>query len=245
VCLAVAVVSLLGARAAQAQAEPRFTLGARTAFYMGDVKAAQEYDPRLGVGGGIFLQANAWKRIDLRVEANYVQKGARLAFSRTAIEWQMDYAEFPILLVVNLSPKSSTSLELCGGFSYGYPMQRQVEVNDNLGYDMEAYLEEGDFIPVNTTTNLVINDLEGADLAYAIGLGLSVPVGAVNFLVDVRYTSSLTDPVVDADFVRTIGTGDEETTETDSADFSNRVFGFFVGFSFPFGTRESAAEPAE
>ncbi|HEU4929812.1 MAG TPA: porin family protein [Candidatus Krumholzibacteria bacterium] len=239
-CLAVAVVSLLGARTAQA--EPRFTLGARTAFYMSDVKAAQEYDPRFGVGGGLFLQANAWKRLDVRVETNYVQKGARLAFSQSSIEWQMDYIETPILLVVNLSPKSKTSVELCAGFSYGFQFQRQVEVGDNPGYDLEAYLDEGDLIPVNRATNLDINSIEDADLAYALGVGLSVPVGAVNFLVDVRYTSSLTDPAVEGEFITTIGEGEDAVTTTTSADFANRVFAFFVGFSFPFGTRETAPE---
>lgn len=238
VCLAVAVVSLLGTRTAQA--ESRFYGGARLAVTMSDVKSELEHDPRFGVGGGLFVAAPVWKEFDVRIEANYVEKGARIAFSRTAIEWQMDYLEVPVFLVWNIRPKTQTSVELYGGASYGFPLSRQVEQGDNLGFMLEDWVDTP--FAINPNTVLRINEVEDADLAIALGIGLSVPVGQVNFLVDARYTRSITDPVVTADYVTTDGEGDDAVTTVTNTDFSNRVFTFFVGFSFPFGSR-SAPEP--
>ncbi|HXV14373.1 MAG TPA: porin family protein [Candidatus Krumholzibacteria bacterium] len=218
--------------------DPRFYGGARLSVTMSDVSSVQEHDPRFGVGGGLFVAGTVWKSFDLRVEANYVQKGARLAFSRSAIEWQMDYLEIPVLLVWNIIPKSKTSVELYGGMSYGIPVQQQVEQGENLGYDIEDFTEQPIFINQNTV--LQINDVEDTDLGFALGIGLSVPVGQVNFLVDARLTRSITDPVVAADFVTTIGEDEEAVTTTTVTDFSNRLFSFYIGFSFPFGARAPA-----
>ena len=237
-CLGVAVVSLFGARTAQA--DSRFYGGARLSVTMSDVKSELEHDPRFGVGGGLFVAGQAWKEFDVRIEANYVEKGARIAFSRSAIEWQMDYLEVPVFLVWNIMPKTQTSVELYGGVSYGIPLNRQAEQGDNLGYMLEDWIDTP-FI-INPTTVLRINEVEDADLAIALGIGLSVPVGQVNFLVDARYTRSITDPVVSADYITTTGDGDDAVTTVTSTDFSNRVFTFFVGFAFPFGSR-SAPEP--
>ncbi len=239
-CLGLAATALLGVSRAYAQEapEPRYYGGARFAFSMGDVKAEQEYDPRFGVGGGVFVGMHAWKQMGLRLEANYTEKGARLAFSRSVIEWQMDYLEVPLLLVIDLAPKSKTSVELCVGMSYAFPLQRQVETSDDLGYDLKDYV--GERIFVNPTTNIAINSVEDSDLAFQLGMGLSVPIGAANFLVDVRYVGSITDPAVDADFEVTTGEGTEAVTDVNSADFANRSFSFYFGFAFPFGSRGPA-----
>lgn len=224
--------------AASAHADPRFYGGARFSITVSDVSATLEHDPRFGVGGGLFVAGTAHKQLDVRLEANYVQKGARLAFSRSAVEWQLDYLEVPLLLVVNLMPQSQTSVQLYGGVTYGFPLERQIEQSDNIGFDLEDFTDIPIFI--NPTTVIVVNDVEDQDLGFALGVGLSVPVGQVNFLVDARYTSSLTDPVVSADYITVTGDGAEAVTTTTSTDFSNRVFSFFVGFSFPFGARTEA-----
>src|SRR5262245_39740645 len=240
VCLAVAVVSLVGARTAQA--DSRFYGGARLSVNMADVKSELEHDPRFGVGAGLFVAAHAYKELDVRIEANYVQKGARIAFSRTSMEWQMDYLEVPVFLVWNIMPKTQTSVELYAGGSYGFPLNRQVEQGDNIGFMLEDWIDQP--FMINPTTVLRINEVEDADIAFALGIGLSVPVGQVNFLVDARYTRSITDPVVSADYITTIGDGDDAVTTVTGTDFSNRVFTFYVGFAFPFASRsEAAAEP--
>lgn len=239
VCLGLVGVAVFASSVAHAQ-EPRFYGGARASFTVSDLSAEQEYDPRFGIGGGLFVAGNAYKRLDIRLEANYSEKGARLAYSRSSIEWQMDYLEMPLLLVLNLSPRSQTTLQIVGGVTYGFPVHQQVEVGDNIGYYLQDFTDRDIFI--NDTTNLHINSVEDSELGFALGMGLSVPVGQVDFLIDLRYTTSLTDPVVDADFVVTTGQDDEIVVETTSTAFSNRVFTFFVGFAFPFGTRAPAVE---
>jgi hypothetical protein len=221
-----------------APGDPRFYGGARYSFSLSDVSALQEYDPRFGVGGGIFVAGHAWHSLDLRVEANYVQKGAHLAVSRSEIEWQLDFLEVPVLLVWNTSPQTQTSVQFYAGVSYAIPLQRQIEQGENIGYDIEDFVDQG--IVMNSTTVVALNGVEDADLGLALGVGLSVPVGAVNFLVEARYTRSFTDPYVSADFVVTTGQGAEAVTETTVADFSNRVFTFYFGFSFPFGARSAS-----
>lgn len=236
-CLGAAAACVLVA--ASAQADPRFYGGARFSITVSDVSATQEHDPRFGVGGGLFIAGSAWKSFDLRVEANYSQKGARLSYARSSVEWQMDYIDVPVLLVWNMMPKSKTSVELYSGASYGIPVQRQVEEGENLGYDLEDFIDVPIFI--NQTTTLTVHEVKDSDVGFVLGIGLSVPVGQVNFLVDARYTTGLTDPVVSADYNNYTTGDDDEIIVTDTpTDFSNRVFTFFVGFAFPFGARAAA-----
>jgi hypothetical protein len=229
----VAVALLFGA--GLAYAEPRLTGGVRVAFTAADLSGEQEYDPRFGVGGGIFLQGSAWKQIDLRVEANYVQKGGDLAFAETQIEWQLDYLEVPMLVVFNLRPKAKTSVELFAGIAYGFGILQQIERGDDIGADLEDYV--GSDLELNATTTLNMESVEKNDLGFALGMGLSVPTGPVNFLVDIRYVSGLTDPVVSGTYTLQTGEGTQATFEDTPVDFANRCFSFSVGFAFPFGAR--------
>jgi hypothetical protein len=221
-----------------AAGEPRFYGGARYLVSMADVKAPQEYDPRFGVGGGLYVGGNVWTKIELRVEGNYVQKGGRFAFGRTACEWQLDYFEFPVLAVFNVMPRSQTSVEFCAGVAYGLSVQQQVEEGDNLGYDIEAYLDQN--IPLDSRNSLVVTSIEDNEVSLALGMGLSVPIGAVNFSVDVRYNRSITDPIATGYFAQVVGDGATATVERTTADLSNRVICFFVGFEFPFGSRTAS-----
>jgi Outer membrane protein beta-barrel domain len=218
--------------------EPRFYGGARYLVSMADVSAAQEYDPRFGVGGGLYVAGTAWKPIDIRIEGNYVQKGGRIAFGRTACEWQLDYFEFPVLAVYNVMPRSQTSFEICAGVAYGLSVQQQVEESDNLGYDLDAFLDQN--ITLDARNSLVVESVENNELSFAIGMGLSVPVGAANFTVDVRYNRSITDPIVTGRFEQVVGDGATATIQESPADLSNRVFCFFIGFEFPFGSRTAS-----
>jgi hypothetical protein len=152
----------------------------------------------------------------------------------------MNYIEVPLLLVINLSPKSRTAVDLCIGASYSFPIDEEVEVGDDVGYHLKDYI--GTDIFVNNTTDLLVEGVEDSDISLVLGLGLSVPIGAVNFLVDIRYSSGLTDPVVSGDYVVTTGEGDEAVVESTPFDFANRCFSFYMGFAFPFGTRTGEAE---
>jgi len=246
VCLSVAVVSLFAADLAHA--DPRLTGGVRVAFTASDVSGEQEYDPRFGVGGGVFLQGQAWKSIDLRVEANYAPKGARLAFGESQVEWQMNYIEIPMLVVFNLMPKSGTSVEIFAGAAYGIGLDHQIEVGDDVGYNLDGYVKVwdpdldvyvGTDIPINPSTSLSVEGVEKNDIGFALGMALNVPTGPVNFLVDVRYVSGLTDPVVTGVYTIQSGEGAQATYETAPVDFANRCFSFSVGFAFPFGARSA------
>ena len=237
-CLGAAAASLIAVEFAHA--DTLLTGGVRVGLTAADVSGEQEYDPRFGVGAGVYLQGHAWRSIELRVEANYVQKGARLAFGETQIEWQLDYIEVPMLLVANLRPKSHTSVEIFAGAAYGFGINRQIERGDDLGADLDDYV--GTDISINPNTTLHLESVEKNDLGFVLGMGLSVPTGAVNFLVDVRYVSGLTDPVVAGTYTVQSGEGSSATFETSPVDFANRCFSFTVGFAFPFGAR-SAPEP--
>lgn len=227
---------------APASGEPRFYGGAHLFFSNSNVSGTEDYDPRMGLGGGVYVGGSAWKSFDLRLEANYVQKGANLSVGNWTIEWQMDYLEIPLLLVYNVMPRSETSFEICAGAAYGFSLQAQVEEGGNLGYDLEEVI--GEFIPLEQTrrTGLVINSVETTELSFLLGAGLSVPVGAVNLCFDVRYTVGLTDPVVDATFQQVVGEGDDATVVETHEAFSNKTFCFFVGFEFPFGVRNASPQ---
>jgi hypothetical protein len=234
--LAVAGAACFAAGAAVA--EPRLLGGVRVGATVADIKASQEADPRFGVDGGVYVEGDVWKVFSLRLEANYVQKGARMAYARTSIEWQMDYLEVPLLLVYNIMPRSQTSVELYGGAAYGFGIQQQVEQGDNIGYDVADYVGEIIYLnPANTNVWLAVNDVETSEWSFLLGMGLSVPVGAVNFMVDARFTGAITDPVFAGTYNSIQGSGSSATQETVPADFSNKTFTFYIGFEFPFGNR--------
>ncbi len=253
--LAVAILLTAAASFAQtvtdpaAGGEPRFYGGAHLSFTNANVKAATEYDPRFGIGGGGYVGAAVWKKFDVRVEANYVQKGATLNVGRWAIEWQLDYLEVPVLLVYNLMPRTRTAVQFYGGVAYGFGLHQQVEEGDNLGYDLEEVI--GENIPLESgtvviggeevpRTALVIDDVETTELSYMLGMGLSVPIGAVNLTFDARYTTSLTDPTVTGSLNQVVGDGTDAHIESQVADVTNKVWGFYVGFLFPFGSRTAS-----
>jgi hypothetical protein len=226
--------------------EPRFYGGSHVSFTNSNVKAGTEYDPRFGIGGGIYVGGAVWKDFDLRLEANYVQKGATLNVGRWSIEWQLDYLEVPLLLYYNLMPISRTSVQFYGGVAYNYGHQLQVEEGDNLGYDLEGVL--GLNVPLESgtvviddeeipRTALVISDVETTELSYMLGMGFSVPIGAVNLTFDARYTAALSDPSVTADLNQVVGEDDEAEIQSTTADVTNKTWGFYVGFLFPFGSR--------
>lgn len=229
--------------------EPRFYGGAHASFTNANVKSGVEYDPRFGIGGGIYVGGRVWKDFDLRLEANYVQKGATLNVGRWSIEWQLDYLEVPLLLYYNLMPISRTSVQFYGGVAYNYGYQLQVEEGDNLGYDLEAVLGQNIPLEAGTVlingvdvprTALVIESVESTELSYMLGMGFSVPVGAVNLTFDARYTASLADPSVTADLNQIVGDGDEAEIVSSIADVTNKTWGFYVGFLFPFGSRTAS-----
>ena len=229
--------------------EPRFYGGSHVSFTNANVKAGTEYDPRFGIGGGIYVGGAVWKDFDLRLEANYVQKGATLNVGRWSIEWQLDYLEVPLLLYYNLMPISRTSVQFYGGVAYNYGHQLQVEEGDNLGYDLEGVL--GQNVPLESgtveiggeqvpRTALVIEDVETTELSYMLGMGFSVPIGAVNLTFDARYTAALSDPSVTANLNQVVGDGTDAEITSSTADVTNKVWGFYVGFLFPFGSRTAS-----
>lgn len=229
--------------------EPRFYGGARLLFSNANVKSATEYDPRFGLGGGVYVGGSAWKDFDVRIEANYVQKGANLTYSTWSLEWQLDYIDVPVLLVYNVSPRSRTSVEFYGGAAYSYGVHLQAEEGDNLGYDLEdvigqpiplvhsEVLVDGEPVP---RTSLIVNSVESSEWSYVFGIGLSVPVGAVNLTFDARYTGAISSPSVSGEIQDVEGDGAEATLVTSSADVTNKVFCWYVGFEFPFGTRAAS-----
>lgn len=229
--------------------EPRFYGGARLSFSNANVKSADEYDPRFGMGGGGYVGASVWKDFDLRVEANYVQKGANLTVGSWTLEWQLDYLEVPFLLVYNLMPRSRTAVQFYGGVAYNYGLHQQAEEGDNLGYDLEETL--GQAIPLEGATinvagvptprtALVVDAVETTELTYMVGAGFSVPIGTVNLTFDARYTAALSSPSVSAQIERVVGDGAEAHIESSDADVTNKVWSWYVGFLFPFGSRTAS-----
>ncbi|HEX6791448.1 MAG TPA: outer membrane beta-barrel protein [Candidatus Krumholzibacteria bacterium] len=226
--------------------EPAWYGGAHILFTNANIGASRDYDPRFGLGAGVYVGRTVWKAIDLRAGADIVQKGADLSVGNWSIEWQLDYLEIPVLLVYNFQPRSRTSFEIVAGGSYGFGIHQQIEEGDNLGYDLEemkglliplehVYMNvDGTLVPRSA---VVIDDVATTELTAILGFGLSTPVGGVNLCFDARYEIGLTDPAVSATFQQVVGSGEEAGFATTREEFSNKAFCFFIGFEFPFGAR--------
>lgn len=158
-----------------------FAATANAAGLYGGVKAGANFanmsdiddsSMRTGFQGGLFVGKDVNPQFGFRVEGLYVQKGAKVDVTTPAageVTYKLDYIEFPILFVYNLSNSETMGFNLFAG--------------PTLGFNMSAKIEDTD----------VKDDTESFEFGAAIGAGLAKKMASGKAItLDARYSLGAT-----------------------------------------------------
>lgn len=166
-------------------------------------------DSRTGFTGGAFMQVDLSKSAAVRLEALYIQKGAKSSASGIDATAKLDYVEFPILLVGQIPASESATFSAFAGPVLGFNTSAKVEATANiLGYSVSGSVD-------------IKDQIASFEFGLAFGLGASFDAGPVDIVVDGRYNLGLT-------------TIDDSGNE----DVKNQGFAFMAGVGFPVGSAQ-------
>ena len=140
---------------------------------------------RTGFQGGLFVGKDVNPQFGFRVEGLYVQKGAKVDVTTPAgtseATYKLDYIEFPILFVYNLSNSETMGFNIFAGPTLGFNMSAKIEDTD-VKDDTESF-EFGAAIGAGLAKKMAGGKAIGLDVRYtlgATGVGKDVPDGEDN-----------------------------------------------------------------
>lgn len=157
------------------------------------------------VGGG-FAQADLSKSVGIRFEGLYFMKGA----TGTDIDFDggvdLDYIEFPVLLVGQVPVSPAVTLNAFAGPSFSINVNSTAEIEIG-GLEFSTGIDEA------------ISDL---DLGLTLGVGASFVEGSVRILLDARYDLGLVSV-------------DDGLDPAEELDLKNEAWAIMAGIGFPIG----------
>jgi hypothetical protein len=176
----------------------------------GDVE--EEVGNRNAFAGGLFAQANASRNFGIRLEGLYHMKGAAEDVDDGgSLSLELDYVEFPILLMGRVPASESLAFNAFAG-----PV---IALNTGAN----ATISDGDI----TVSGDIGDGVADFEFALVFGLGAEIQAGSVVISLDGRYQLCLT--TVDD------GLGTDVFGETEDLDVMNRSWVVMAGVGFPLG----------
>lgn len=212
--IAMAVLILILGTNSGVMAQSSFKAGLKAGISVSSLDLESVYvelDNRIGYWGGAFLVLDAPGMVDLQAEVLYVQKGATSDFTLVDENGQslgeypatygIDYLEIPVLAKISLG---TNPLYVLAGASYAYKLSSKLSASDLPTADREEEWE----------------GISDSDFSLIVGLGLAVPTGLGEVLVDARYTMGLVNVL------------EEENEMDEPLDVKNKSVLISVGISF-------------
>lgn len=203
---AVLVVAVILATNAQAEHwTVGFKGGASVATVGGD--DAGDAGSRTAFVGGAFGQVDLSKSVGIRFEGLYFMKGF---FTEAGTDFEggvdLDYVEFPVLVVGQVPLSKTAALNVFAGpsFSINTRSTAQIEIG---GLEFSAGIDEA------------ISDF---DVGLTLGGGVTFAAGSVMVVLDARYDLGLTS-------------FDDGLNPGEAFDFKNEAWAFMAGVGFPVG----------
>ena len=202
---------LAGPLVGPAAADASWTVGFKGGFALADVGgddvASDEAGTRTGFAGGMFAQLDVSKSFGVRLEGLYHMKGASVDSAGVNATLQLDYIEFPLLLVGQVPASESATLSAFAGPVIGFNTTGKIEGSAGgftAAVDIKDYIASFEF-------------------SLAFGLGAAFDAGPVLITLDGRYQLGLT----------TVDDGLSGTSE--NQDVKNQGWVFMAGVGFPVG----------
>ncbi len=140
---------------------------------------------RSGVGGGGSLAVDLTRNLAFAPELLWLRKGSTFTSTnvsfggfdfgniRTGID--LDYVEVPLLLRLQTGAPGSARLMLVGGPTVAFKVSEKLTTDGLLD------------------THLDTNEFETFDYGVAVGAGLRLPAGGLNWTFEARYEQGLAD----------------------------------------------------
>jgi opacity protein-like surface antigen len=210
--LSILTVIALVSFAAQAQAAGMYA-GVKGGVNIANVGGddAGDTSSRTGFQGGLFIGKHVNDQFGFRVEGLYVQKGAKADVEVTPgntveVTSKLDYIEFPILFVYDLTHSETMGFNLFAGPTLGFNMTAKAEADGGESTD--------------------IDNIKSFEFGAAIGAGLEKKMASGKAIgLDVRYSLGATSILEDV----TVG------STTTSPSIKNHGIGIMASFSVPIG----------
>jgi hypothetical protein len=213
--MALAMVALCGwLLAGPAAADTAWTVGFKGGLALanltGDDMESGETDFRTGFVGGAFAQVDLSKNFGIRLEGLYHMQGASGDTLNIDGSVNLDYIEFPLLLVGQIPASEKATVNAFAGPVLAFNTKAEVEISAG---GVSGALD-------------IKDDVSSIDFALAFGLGASFEAGSVIITVDGRYQMGL--QTIDDGLATSLG-------EPEDFDIKNQGWAFMAGVGFPIG----------
>jgi len=148
--------------------------GVKLGANFANVSDIDDTSMRTGFLGGLFIGKDVNEQFGFRVEGLYAQKGAKvdvpsIGGGSTEATYKLDYIDFPILFVYNLSNSETMGFNIFAG--------------PTLGFNISAKAEDED----------IKDEIESFEFGAAIGAGLAKKMaGGKAITLDARYSLGAT-----------------------------------------------------
>jgi hypothetical protein len=203
-CLLVGFVLLTAGAARAAQWQMGIKGGLAVENLGGDDVEGDNLESRTGFAGGGFAQADFTRNLGLRLEALYFMKGATADSAGLEVGFELDYLEFPVLVVANIPVSETARITFFGGPTLGI----SVDADLSAAYQgVSGSVDIQDYIA-------------GFEFGLTFGAGASFDVGQVVLGFDGRYGFGLT-------------TVDDGISDTGDADIKNEGYAVMASLGFP------------
>ena len=185
---------VLAAFASTARAE-RITGGLKAGANFGDFAgddAPENLTTRSAFQGGGFVQCPINRRLGVRGEVLYVQKGAEGDYLTDDVDihtaiYKLDYIDIPVLFVANFpagDSKFGFNVFVGPSFNFNVSAKAAVEEHGTLDQDVKSF-----------------------EFGAAVGVGATYALEKVSLLADVRYSMGITTLSDDAGDITNSGIG--------------------------------------
>lgn len=191
-----------------------FKGGVALAELGGDDLISDVTGTRTGFVGGAFAQADVSKHFGVRLEGLYHMKGAEVEEFGVTVGVNLDYVEFPVLLVGRVPASESATFSAFAGPVLGFNTSAKAKASFG-------------FISASESIDEYIAPFE---FGLAFGLGTSFGVGSVIVSLDGRYQMGLTN--IDDGLAEAV---DDLVGIAVDPDITNQGWAFMAGIGFPIG----------
>lgn len=194
--------------ATNTRADSAWTLGVKGGVSIatagGDDTDEEDIGSRTAFVGGAFGQFDLSKNLGIRFEGLYFMKGATAEAGAFDGAFELDYIEFPVLLVGQAPVSKAVTLNAFAGPSFS------INTSANASVDFGGF-EYSDNIG---------QDISDFDIGLTFGAGATFAAGSVMIVLDGRYDLGLM-------------TFDDGLQSGNELDLKNQAWAFMAGVGFP------------
>ncbi len=176
ICVMVVTIASVGV----ANAERTMYVGVKGGVNIASVGGSDAPDNTsslTGFMGGAFFGIDFTPQFGGRIEGLYVQKGAQADSASVGVKQKLDYIEFPVLFVANLSSGDKGGFNLFAGPTFGFLASAKGESGGLSVDDKDAF--------------------KSFEFGATVGVGAQYKLSSVSIVGDVRYTLGATSVAKD------------------------------------------------